>query len=166
MVMKKYVVYALITLLTLSLIGCGQTKKIETQKLQEIKEVKGSEVTVGNNRINLNDTIIAAGDVSDIKKGNKAYVVSSGDKKYLVIYTGHKETKEKDGTEIIDIVKEANNDGITLNNGKFYSATQNTTEQTIDNLKNIKKYNPDDFKAGDVVRMLVKDDKIIAVVRY
>ncbi|HHV75560.1 MAG TPA: hypothetical protein GXX41_13180 [Thermoanaerobacterium sp.] len=164
--MKKYVIYALITVLALSLIGCGQTKKIETQKLQEIKEVKGSEVTVGGQKVNLNDTIIAVGDVSDVKKGNKAYVISAGDKKYLVVYTGHKETKEKDGTEIIDVVKEASNDGITLNNGKFYSVTPNTTEQTIDNLKNIKKYNPDDFKAGDVVRMLVKDNKIIAVVRY
>ncbi|MBT1278967.1 hypothetical protein VTU32_06605 [Thermoanaerobacter sp. CM-CNRG TB177] len=164
--MKKYVIYALITVLALSLIGCGQTKKIETQKLQEIKEVKGSEVTVGGQKVNLNDTIIAVGDVSDVKKGNKAYVISAGDKKYLVVYTGHKETKEKDGTEIIDVVKEASNDGITLNNGKFYSVTPKTTEQTIDNLKNIKKYNPDDFKAGDVVRMLVKGDKIIAVVRY
>ncbi|SFE01399.1 hypothetical protein SAMN04324257_00195 [Thermoanaerobacter thermohydrosulfuricus] len=164
--MKKYVIYALITVLALSLIGCGQTKKIETQKLQEIKEVKGSEVTVGSEKVNLNDVIIGVGSTSDIKKGNKAYIVTAGDKKYLVIYTGHKETKEKDGTEIIDVVKEANNDGITLNNGKFYSVTPNTTEQTIDNLKNIKKYNPDDFKAGDVVRMLVKGDKIIAVVRY
>jgi PBP1b-binding outer membrane lipoprotein LpoB len=163
---KKYVVYALITALALSLVGCGQAKKTEVQKLQEIKEVKGSEVTVGDNKINLNDTIIAAGDVSDIKKGNKAYIVSSGDKKYLVIYTGHKETKEKDGIEIIDVVKEAGNDGITLNNGKFYSATPNTTEQTIEDLKNIKKYNSDDFKAGDVVRMLVKDNKIIAIVKY
>lgn len=164
--MKKYVIYALITALVLSLIGCGQTKKIEAQKLQEIKEIKGSEITVGNQKVNLNNTIVAVGDVSDIKKGNKAYVISSGDKKYLVVYTGHKETKVKDGIEIIDVVKEASNDGITLNNGKFYSATPNTTEQTIDNLKNIKKYNPNDFKTGDVVRMLVKDDKIIAVVRY
>jgi len=163
---KKYVIYALIIVLTLSLIGCGQTKKIETQKLQEIKEVKGSEVTVGSEKVNLSDVIIGVGSTSDIKKGNKAYIVTASDKKYLVIYTGHKETKEKDGTEIIDVVKEANNDGITLNNGKFYSVTPNTTVQTIDNLKNIKKYNPDDFKAGDVVRMLVKGDKIIAVVRY
>jgi len=164
--MKKYVIYALITVLALSLIGCGQTKKIETQKLQEIKEVKGSEVTVGSEKVNLNDVIIGVGSTSDIKRGNKAYVVSAGDKKYLVVYTGHKETKVKEGTEIIDVVKEANNDGITLNNGKFYSVTRNTTEQTIDNLKDIKKYNPVDFKAGDVVRMLVKDGKIIAVVRY
>ncbi|AAM25236.1 co-chaperonin GroES (HSP10) [Caldanaerobacter subterraneus subsp. tengcongensis MB4] len=164
--MKKYVIYALITVLALSLIGCGQTKKIETQKLQEIKEVKGSEVTVGSQKVNLSDVVVAVGNSSDIKKGNKAYVISAGDKKYLVVYTGHKETKEKEGTEIIDTVKEAGNDGITLSNGKFYSATPNTTEQTIEDLKSIKKYNPDDFKAGDVVRMLVKDDKIIAVVRY
>jgi outer membrane lipoprotein-sorting protein len=164
--MKKYIFFALIGVLSLSLIGCGQTKKIEAQKLQEIKEVKGSEVTVGSNKINLNDSIIAVGDISDVKKGNKAYIISTNDKKYLVIYTGHKETKEKDGTEIIDVVKEANNDGITLNNGKFYSVTPNTTEQTIEDLKSIKKYNPDDFKAGDVVRMLIKDNKIIAIVRY
>jgi hypothetical protein len=164
--MKKYVIYALTTILTLSLIGCGQTKKIETQKLQEIKKVKGSEVTVGNRKVNLSDVIIAVGNPSDVKKGNKAYVVSAGNKKYLVVYTGHKETKEKEGTEIIDIIKKADNDGITLNNGKFYSATPNTTEQTIEDLENIKKYNPDDFKTGDIVRMLVKDDKIIAVVRY
>jgi len=164
--MKKYVIYALITVLALSLIGCGQTKKIETQKLQEIKEVKGSEVTVGSEKVNLNDVIIGVGSTSDIKRGNKAYVVSAGDKKYLVVYTGHKETKEKTGTEIIDVVKEVNNNGITLGNGKFYQATQNTTEQTIDDLKDIKKFNPNDFKAGDIVRMLVKDDKIIAIVRY
>jgi outer membrane lipoprotein-sorting protein len=164
--MKKYAIYALTAVLTLSLIGCGQTKKIETQKLQEIKEVKGSEITVGNEKINLNDTIVAVGSISDIKKGNKAYVISTSDKKYLVIYTGHKETKEKEGTEIIDIVKEAGNDGITLSNGKFYSATPNTTEQTIEGLENIKKYNPNDFKAGDIVRMLVKNNKIIAIVRY
>ncbi|SDF02080.1 hypothetical protein SAMN04244560_00115 [Thermoanaerobacter thermohydrosulfuricus] len=164
--MKKYVIYALIIVLTLSLIGCGQTRKVEPQKLQEIKEVKGSEVTVGNQKVNLNDTIIAVGNTSDIKKGNKAYIVTAGDKKYLVVYTGHKETKEKDGTEIIDVVKEASNDGITLSNDKFYSVTSNTTEQTIENLKSIKKYNPNDFKAGDVVRILVKDNKIIAIVRY
>ncbi|ERM91476.1 hypothetical protein O163_10450 [Caldanaerobacter subterraneus subsp. yonseiensis KB-1] len=164
--MKKYVIYALITVLVLSLIGCGQAKKTEVQKLQEIKEVKGSEVTVGGQKVNLSDVIVAVGNSSDIKKGNKAYVISTGDKKYLVVYTGHKETKEKEGTEIIDIVKKADNDGITLNNGKFYSVTPNTTEQTIEDLENIKKYNPDDFKTGDIVRMLVKDDKIIAVVRY
>jgi len=164
--MKKYVIYALITVLALSLIGCGQTKKIETQKLQEIKEVKGSEVTVGNQKVNLNDVIIGVGSTSDIKRGNKAYIVTAGDKKYLVVYTGHKETKLKEGTEIIDVVKEVSSSGITLSNGKFYQVTPNTTEQTIDNLKDIKKFNPSDFKPGDVVRMLVKDDKIIAVVRY
>lgn len=81
--MKKYVIYALTTILALSLIGCGQTKKIETQKLQEIKEVKGSEVTVGNRKINLSDVIIAVGNPSDVKKGNKAYVVSAGNKNIL-----------------------------------------------------------------------------------
>lgn len=164
--MKKYAVYGLIAVLALSLIGCGQAKKIETQKLQEIKEVKGSEIVVGDQKVNLNDTIIAAGDISDIKKGNKAYVISSGDKKYLVIYTGHKETNQKDGMEIIDIVKQVSNDGILLNDGKFYSATADTTEQIFTSIEDIKKFNPDDFKPGDLVRMLVKDNKIIAVVRY
>lgn len=164
--MKKYAVYGLIAVLALSLIGCGQAKKIETQKLQEIKEVKGSEIVVGDQKVNLNDTIIAAGDISDIKKGNKSYVISSGDKKYLVIYTGHKETNQKDGMEIIDIVKQVSNDGILLNDGKFYSATADTTEQIFTSIEDIKKFNPDDFKPGDLVRMLVKDNKIIAVVRY
>ncbi|WP_028991408.1 hypothetical protein [Thermoanaerobacter thermocopriae] len=166
--MKKYVIYALTTILALSLIGCGQTKKIETQKLQEIKEVKGSEVTVGNRKINLSDVIIAVGNPSDVKKGNKAYVVSAGNKKYLVVYTGHKETRVKEGTEIIDIVKKVcyKCNGIVLSNGKLYRVTPETTEQNIDNLKDVKKVNLNDFKAGDIVRMLVKDDKIIAVVRY
>lgn len=164
--MKKYIIYALIGTLAIGLAGCGQTKKADVQKLQDIKDVKGNMVTVGDKKVSLDDTIIALGDISNVKKGNKAYVASAGDKKYLVVYTGHKETKEKEGTEIIDVVKEVNNDGITLSNGKFYSVTTNTTEQTIDDIKNVKKYNPTDFKAGDVVRMLVKENKIIAVVRY
>jgi len=164
--MKKLMLILLSLTLAVSVTACGKVKS--ENKISKITNVSGDTVTIGSEKVKLQDVILVAGTPSDLKKGEEAYIIKNKDAEYLGTYSKEIINKVDGGLDVYGKIKKIDNNGITLENGKNYKFASNVNEQTSsDNFKTVKKFNINDFSNGDIVRFFVASNgKITSIVKY
>lgn len=165
--MKKLMLILLSLILAVSVTACGKMKS--ENKISRITNVSSNTVTIGNEKVNLQNIILVSGTPSELKKGEEAYIAKGKNNKYLVTYTKEMVNKlNNDGLDVYGKIKSINSKEIILEDGKSYKFASNVNEQTADDdFKTVKKFNINDFSGGDIVRFYVdKNGEITLIVKY
>ncbi|AFK85910.1 MULTISPECIES: hypothetical protein [Thermoanaerobacterium] len=165
--MKKLMLILLSLILVVSVTACGKIKN--ENKISRITNVSSNTVTIGNEKVNLQNIILVSGTPSELKKGEEAYIAKGKNNEYLVTYTKEMVNKlNNGGLDVYGKIKNINSKEIILEDGKSYKFASNVNEQTVyDDFKTVKKFNINDFSGGDIVRFYVdKNGEITSIVKY
>jgi hypothetical protein len=161
---NKTSVFISILLIAGIMTACGDKSNIQTHK---ITSVRSDTIELDKKPVSLKDTILIGENLTNVKAGQEGYIATGNNRKYLVVYSGDKINKTKDGLDIFAKIKDISPKGITISNGTVYEFGKDVSEQNIsDNFTKINRFNINDLSKGDIVRFFVKDGKIIAVVKY
>lgn len=165
--MKKLMLILFSLILAVSVTACGKMKN--ENKISRITNVSSNTVTIGNEKVNLQNIILVSGTPSELKKGEEAYIAKGKNNEYLVTYTKEMVNKlNNGGLDVYGKIKSINSKEIILEDGKSYKFASNVNEQTADDdFKTVKKFNINDFSGGDIVRFYVdKNGEITSIVKY
>jgi hypothetical protein len=165
--MKKALLIVLSLILAVSLTACGKTAS--ENKINKITNISSNTVTIGNEKVNLQNIILVSGTPSELKKGEEAYIAKGKNNEYLVTYTKEIVNKlNNGGLDVYGKIKSINSKEITLKDGKSYKLASTVNEQTSsDDFKTVKKFNINDFSDGDIVRFYVdKNGEITSIIKY